>query len=73
MQPHGFRIDTRSIALMGSARLGGGDAFWRPALAELWFELCQDAQHIQERLNGGKAGINWLLFRFPSHPLPLRS
>ena len=48
--------------------LGSLDPFELPLPAQIGFELGKDPQHVEERLAGGRAGIDRLLGRLEGHP-----
>ena len=61
-QPSDFAgVDRRLAALVDAARLGGGDPFELPLAAQIGLEFGEHAEHVEERLAGGSAGVDRLL------------
>jgi len=58
LHPRG--IGRRRTSLVDASRLGLGDAFELPLLAQVSFELSEHAEHIEERLAGRGAGLDYV-------------
>ncbi len=58
---HLGRVDRRHPTLVDPGRLGLGDALELALLAQVGFELGEDAEHVEEGFAGGGAGVDGLL------------
>src|SRR5262249_598659 len=61
------RVNRPWAALVNALRFGRLDALHLSLAPEVRFELGEDAQHVQERLAGRRAGVDGLLCRLQVH------
>lgn len=70
---HHSRVYRRALSLIDPSGLGLGDTFEQALAPQVRFELSEHAEHVQEALAGGRAGIDRLSVARNEAPAPSRS
>jgi hypothetical protein len=60
---HPRRVDRRLTPPIHARRLGLRDPLKLPLAPQVGFELGEYAEHVEEALAGGRAGVDWLFRR----------